>query len=213
MIELRVPVQRLIEAPCAPESRVDIIHSGFRIVEQTDAAGRLDIRVPALTQDARFTAVFPASARRFTAQVNIPEVAGYDRVALQASEPGPLGIEPLTNGTTPISAIASVEAEGSESAFGYLLRLGRPEGSDIGQLDIFSFPRENTQSLGVVRLNVRADVTTDTCGREIPAIAAQTRHGGAHRQVQVDIALPGCDAVGDTLVLKNILQDLKLASN
>ncbi len=51
----------------------------------------------------------------------------------------------------------------------------------------------------------------NTCGSEIEGKILRTNPGRAPTMQPLTMIVPGCDAVGEYLVLKNLPQDLKLA--
>ncbi len=58
---------------------------------------------------------------------------------------------------------------------------------------------------------VEAAVTDLTCGRELLG-ETLTSVGGAVMVNDLTVAMPDCDATGDILVLKNLVPDMKIAS-
>ena len=74
---------------------------------------------------------------------------------------------------------------------------------------LYTFPADPNAKAVVV---VEAPVTEASCGREI---LAETLVGSGSRVTINDLAaaMPGCDAIGDYLVLKNLVPDLNIASN
>ena len=64
-----------------------------------------------------------------------------------------------------------------------------------------------------MRVSVEAEVTKANCGREIAAETLQPGADGTMQAVEITLAVPDCSAVGEFLVLKNVLRDLKIASN
>jgi hypothetical protein len=66
--------------------------------------------------------------------------------------------------------------------------------------------------VGDIQLEIEAEVTDATCGREISAQSLQVTEAGAPRVQELQLTMPDCDAIGDFLVLKNVLEDLKVAA-
>jgi hypothetical protein len=56
-------------------------------------------------------------------------------------------------------------------------------------------------------------VTKINCGRDIQAQSLEMRDAGQLKSQNLSLSVPGCDAVGDFLVLNNLLEDLKVARN
>jgi hypothetical protein len=61
-------------------------------------------------------------------------------------------------------------------------------------------------------VSVEAEITEANCGRDV---AAQTFHvhAGEIQTRDLSMTIPACDAVGDFLVLNNLIEDLKIAAN
>ena len=64
---------------------------------------------------------------------------------------------------------------------------------------------------GDVELSVEAEVTQNNCDRDVEAQTIQISAGGKPLVQDLVLAMPGCDATGDFLVLKNLVNDLKIA--
>jgi len=62
-------------------------------------------------------------------------------------------------------------------------------------------------------VSIEAQVMENTCGTRIEGQILRSNPFGAPNIEDLAIAVPGCDAVGEYLVLKNLPQDLKLARN
>ena len=78
--------------------------------------------------------------------------------------------------------------------------------------EVYSFPAAETQSAGVVRLSLEAEVTADNCGQDVAGRSQQVDAGIARQPVEIALAMPDCDAAGEFLVLNNLFQDLKIAA-
>ena len=79
--------------------------------------------------------------------------------------------------------------------------------------EVYTFPKTAKTRDGVVRLSVEAEVTAYNCETEVTGTTIQRNGIGDVRPVELTLAMPGCEAIGEFLVLKNLLQDLKIASN
>lgn len=205
-------------APCDREAAVTVEHSGLSFAAATDRMGVLRLLVPVLANPADF-AISMNGRDDLAALVPIQNLRGHERVALQTTAAAHLTMHALEFGARPgatghVSAAAPHSVERGMMGFGgYLTRLGDPSLPDAPIAEIYSFPSGQFGRSGVVRLHIEARVTDETCGQPIDAQALQTRGAAGLRQIEVTVAMPGCEAVGDTLVLKNVLQDLKIAQN
>lgn len=208
-------VELALAASCDAGHVVTISHGGLTFEDVIGPDGMLSVAVPAIKPAAEFTVTFEDSAS-LTAFVMVPDAAHFDRVALQMEEAAALSVHALEFGARPgtsghVSPQDPKAPMRAVRAFGgFLTQLGSPEAQ---RAEVYSFPSRTTRRDGVVRLHVEAQVTQANCGRSLNAEALQTRKGGGLRRIEVVVDMPGCEAVGDTLVLKNILQDLKIAAN
>ena len=77
---------------------------------------------------------------------------------------------------------------------------------------VYTFPSAMAEESGNVELSVEIEVTNSNCGLEIEAQALQVKAGAQPKVQTLDLTMPDCDAVGDFLVLKNLVDDLKVAA-
>jgi hypothetical protein len=108
----------------------------------------------------------------------------------------------------PQSVAKALQARG-----GYITELGNIDHPAARHAEIYSFPTGQIHKSGVVRLSVEAEVTANTCDKEIMAQALQSGVDGGVSIVDLTLSMPACDAIGDFLVLNNLLRDLKIAQN
>lgn len=206
-----------LSATCRPTERVEIAHGPLRFAMMTSAVGDLEVRVPAMTPSAQFTASFSDRTKARAIAV-LPDAADHDRVALQWTGDSAMSIHAFEFGAGQNDP-GHVHRNMREAAIvrtdetgGRIFSLGDRNLDAPSLAEVYSFPRGSVERTGVVRLHVEAEVTPFTCGKETSAEAVQTGPEGP-RAITVRLAMPDCDAVGDILVLKNILRDLKIASN
>lgn len=205
------------EANCAPYTRVSFSHEGLEFGELTDGNGRIDIAVPALAETARFTATLPEGDSA-EAVAEVSSLVFYDRIALQTEGRSGLTLHALEFGAgyddeghvwagAPRDPAVGARGEG-----GFLMMLGDPALTDPKLAQVYSFPSATSSAGGDVALSVEAEVLRANCGTEVDATITQLRGGVLVGRQQVAIPMPGCDAVGDFLLLKTPLNDLKIAS-
>ncbi len=203
---------------CDRDMPVSISHAGLSFSARTGEDGRLTAQIPAFTPEAEI-AVSVAGQRPVTLEVAVPDAVWYDRVALAWDGSAPLSIHALELGADVgsdghVSTAHPSAPERAEAAEGgFLLRLGEPSLSGTALAEVYSFPSGRVGRSGTVRLSVSAEVTETTCGRDLPVRILQSSAGSAPRETTVSVAFPGCEAVGNILVLKNLLEDLKIAQN
>ena len=208
----RASVRLSIDAPCLPSSHVTIHHTGLMFSATTDADGHLDVTVPALKDRAVFiVSLGPGFGTVVTADV--PDVAHWSRVALQWQGEAGFQIHAREFGAdynTPGHVWSGTP--GNPLTGSYLLRLGDGAGALPRMAEVYSFPRGSGLS-GLVTLTVETEVTADTCGKRLSAEALEHRDADSLTSRELDLAMPNCAAIGDFLVLNNLVDDLKIAAN
>lgn len=202
-----------ISAPCYANERVTIYHSGLAFTETTDDQGHLGLRVPPLAEKAVFIVAF-ANGKGAVASTRIEGLDRVDRVALQWRGDSGFELHALEFGAgydDPGHVWFGADA-GRNGAAGFMTRLGNPDTLAPQMVDIYTFPTAGSDRSGSVALSVEAEVTGANCGKDITAQSLELRSGGALRTRDLVLAVPGCDAVGDFLVLNNLVDDLKIAA-
>jgi hypothetical protein len=204
-------------AACFPNERVTVHHNGMIFTETTSAEGKVDLTVPALSQDAVFIFAF-TNGDGAVAQTAVDELGSYNRAVLQwkgnagfeihAREFGADYGEPghLWRGA-PGDVSTAVAGKG-----GVLTQLGDTAAADPFLAEVYSFPSDAVGLSGSIALSVETEVTEANCGVEIEAQSLEVLAEGKIKTQNLTLPVPACDAVGSFLVLNNLLQDLKVAS-
>lgn len=206
-----------LSAPCQPETQVTLHHQGMMFTLTTDGDGRAEAEVPALDVAAIFIASFPDGAGAVAA-AEVPALANFDRAVLQWQGEAALQLHAREFGAGYgeaghvwlASARAADEAIAGEG--GFLTRLGDGTGPAPLFAEVYTFPTAAIRRGGDVVLTVEAEITEATCGREVTAQSIQIRPDAAPKALDLTMTLPGCDAVGDFVVLNTMLEDLTLAA-
>ena len=211
-------VQVALDAPCMPNERLTVHHSGMIFAEATDADGVMTVTVPALTQEAVFILAF-ANGDGAVAQATVEDVYSYDRVALQwrgksgfqlhARE---FGADYGADGHVWFGATQNVSGLQTGNN-GFLMRLGDERLAEPLVAEVYTFASAKAAQSGTIDLSVEAEVTQDNCGLEIAAQSLEIEAGGQIKTRDLTLAVPACDAVGSFLVLNNLVTDLKVARN
>ena len=211
-------VNLTLEASCLPRERVTVHHSGMVFSQTTDAAGGLDLTVPALAKDAVFILAF-TNGDGAMAQTVVEEVDDYDRMVLQwrgdtgfqiharefgaeYGEDGHVWSGDMRDRTAAITGVG-----------GFIVANGDITLADPLIAEVYSIPTALSERPNALRLSVEAEVTQANCNSEIEA---QTLHMAAGTSIEtknIALAVPECDAIGNFLVLNNLLTDLTVASN
>ena len=204
--------------PCQPHSRVIIEHSGLNLTGRTDVMGLLTMDVPVFENPAFFTVRMPDGASDSSLAI-VPDLDSYYRVGLQWNEDRALELHAMEFGATygdpghiwldhAGSVDRAVAGEG-----GFVMQVGDASVENPMLAQIYSFPRDTLDGNGNVRLSIEAPVTETNCGQDTLARTLELEEDGRVAVIELTFTLPGCDAVGDYLVLQNLLHDLRVASN
>lgn len=207
-----------LAAPCQPNSSLMVRHSGLVFSGTTDSRGQYQVTFPAMHRVANVSVEFP-SGQIATADTQVDSLVGYVRSALLWSGPNDLHIHALEFGADygENGHVWAEEARNPEYGVlakgGFLTRLGEKAGLNPQFAEVYSFPADRVLKAGAIRLFVEAEVTEQGCGRDISGHSIEMDKHGNSSEVALKLAMPGCDAVGDYLVLKTLFQDLKIARN
>lgn len=206
-----------LTAPCNPNARLTLHHQGMMFSEVTDAAGSISVEVPALAEIAVFIAALDAGEGA-VATASVPEVAMFDRAVLLWQGDTGLSIQAREFGADygDPGHVWAQAARTPEAALtgegGFLVRLGNGDTNNPLMAEIYSFPSGLTDRAGDVILSVEAEITPLNCGRDIAAQSLQIAPTAETSATDLTLTMPGCDTVGDLLLLETMLTDLQVAS-
>lgn len=198
-----------LSAPCLPNERVNVHHQGLVFTQTTKNDGSLNLSLPALAQDATVIFAFSDGDGAVTS-ASVDDLDMYNRTALQWR--GDAGFQIHAREFGAAYGEDGHVWVGAPAAQGDLTRLGDATVAEPFMAEIYSFPRMSSTSEGTIDLSVEAEVTRANCGLEIEAQSLEVSSTGIKTQ-DLTLAVPDCDALGDFLVLNNLVQDLKVASN
>ena len=203
-----------IMAPCRSLASVQIDHSALSFAAQTDAMGLLTLDVPAFASPATFTAIFEDGVEE-SVVVDLPDLSEFDRIGLSWSGNMGLELHAMEFGAgfgddghiwqeAPGHVDATVSGEG-----GFLTNIAIGD----SRAQIYTLPRATLREGESVRLSIDAPITADNCSAQVVARTLRSEASGPVDVTELSFTVPGCDAIGDVLVLQNLLDDLRLASN
>ena len=202
----------LLSAPCRRDERVVLRHAGLAVTYRTNATGALFASLPALSADARVSILF-AGGETMDARLSLPEAAEFRRFGVQWMGPQTFEVNAFENGADygqPGHVSAATPQNPAQTMLpldGFLSILGDATVDAPMLAQIYTFPGRPD----AVPVLIEAEVTKATCGHEMLGDVL-TADRGTVRMSDLSITMPGCDAIGDYLVLKNLAPDLKLAS-
>ncbi|TFL19241.1 hypothetical protein [Jannaschia formosa] len=200
-----------VAAPCHAGNRVDIVQGELGVTVRLDAEGHAALSLPALSGSPTL-AVRVAEAEPVQLLTWVSDFDRYQRAVLQwGGRPG-LQLHAFENGSgwggaghvgpdAPRAVADAIAGTG-----GFLVRLGDAEVSDgLGAL-VYTAP-----AAVPVALTLEAPVTAETCGRHIDAAAFRVGPGLAPAPQPVALTVPGCQAVGDAVLIDGLL-DARVAA-
>lgn len=207
-----------LNAPCAKSERFTLHHNGLMFTQVTDEGGHASMLVPALAKTAVFIVAFP-NGDGAVANADVESVDYYHRVAIQWQGDSGVQLHALEFGAEigsdghVWSAARRDVAAAADGDQGFMTLLGDSDQPEALMAEIYTFPSSLHGRDGSVSLSVEAEVTQANCARDIEAQALETQPGGGLTVKELTLAIPECDAVGDFLVLKNLLNDITIARN
>jgi hypothetical protein len=200
-----------LSAPCRPEAPVTFTHAGLRATERTDADGRLDLTLPALAVEAGVAFVFDDGARA-EARSLIPGAVLRDRVALEWQGRTGLELHARENGAAH-GAPGHVHAGAPEAGAGRFVRLGDADVPGAWLAEIYSHPRRDARASGAAEVTVEARIGVANCGRTVTGRLLVPRGAEPAAPVALRLPIPGCEAIGDYLLLKTLSAGPTLAAD
>lgn len=191
--------------PCRPDTHIEISHAGLTFDAQTDLMGLLTIDIPAFETPA-FVTIRDAAGESQMAMAGLPDLADYVRVAIAWE--GDLGLElHAFENDAAFGEPGHVwqEAPGDMTGMGmgdtgFLTILGDPAKGNARQLQIYTINRAQAADL---RLTVDIPIKAETCGRPLAAQALRLSESGTPESRPIALTMPGCEALGDFLMLQN----------
>ena len=199
-----------IKAPCHESSTVEIHHSGLTFTAMTDADGALTMTVPTLSEYAIFLISLDDQTGT-VATTHTPDIANFDRVALQWQGETDLQLHALEFGAS-YGQVGHVWTGTDTDGAGTIVHLGQPEMAKARNVQIYSFPSSTNATSGTIDLSVEAEVTAANCGSDLSVQALHLHGDSPLSSRDLTLTLPDCSKAGEFLVLNNLLEDLTIAA-
>ena len=205
-----------LDAPCYANQRVTVTHEGLAFTQLIPETGKLDFIMPALERNVRVNLAF-LNGESISTFAIVPSVPLYDRVIVQWN--GDFGVEIHarefgadygTEGHVWSGAPRDISAVAGGRG-GFLTELGDWGVTSPKLAQVYTFPAVLTNTDGAIALTVETEVTEENCGHEIKAQTYQYASGKEIASQLLSLAVPNCSALGNFLVLNNLLQDLTVA--
>lgn len=206
-----------IEAPCHGSERVTLHHSGLMFTDLMQPDGTLQVDVPALDEAALVIASFMDGGGA-VAHTEVTSVPFYDRVVLQWRGAAGLQLharefdaEYFSDGHVWQGA-GALPARAASGKGGFLTKLGSADAPNALLAEVYTFPTGVIDAEGTVALTVETEILSSNCDSVVEAQTLEIRGDSDLVSKELTIDVPGCDAVGDFLMLKNIVEDLTIAA-
>ncbi|MEP2531600.1 hypothetical protein [Shimia sp.] len=211
-------VELVLHAPCQSGERVTFHHEGMRFTQVVGQDSTLKLKVPALAENALFAAAFPNGDGAIVS-IRVDTLSFYDRAVVQWKGEGGMQLHAREFGAAYGSeghvwsgSPRSVTAV-SGGAGGFHTRMGDTSVPEAYKAEVYTFPTGTTKNIGSVDVTVEAEIDAGNCGKRIEAQSIEVQIGKVPVVHDLNLEMPGCDAAGEFLVLKNLLQDLTIAQN
>ncbi|MGH1330137.1 MAG: hypothetical protein ACRBBK_04595 [Paracoccaceae bacterium] len=205
-------------APCNAAQNVTVKHAGLTFSSATDDQGVLTFMMPALEQEALVSLTLGDGAE-YELAAEVPDAAAYKRAAFQWQGAEGFAVHAFENGAN-FGELGHVFANAPRDPSmakvlegGYLTLLGDRPAPDAYHAQVYTLPIEHAAAASNVDLVVEAEVLATNCARKIHGEALQFGGAQAPISITVELSVPDCDAIGDFLVLNNLLEDMTIAVN
>ncbi len=207
-----------IFAPCHSDELITLEHAGLVFLAEIPNDGRLKLSVTALAETAEFVVHFLNGDRIETTAV-VESLVFYDRIAIQWQ--GNLGPELHAReyganygeaGHVWLGAPRDVSALVG-GAGGFLTSFGSQVVDEGARAQVYTFPSGTAVQSGDIKMSIEAEVTQANCARPMEMFSAEVRAGKPMISHALTIEMPDCSAIGEFLVLKNLVEDLTIAEN
>jgi hypothetical protein len=180
-------VQLTVYSFCRAEMPFEISHHDLIITGVTDVQGRADLAIPALMADASFSILFEDGGVA-ESSVAVPGTIDFTRIVFQWT-----------------GAPAEFLRKDASQAIGTLTQLGSATSTNSHFAEVFTFPASYPVAEGLRVLSVQAEVSEETCGRQLDAQTFRIQSDTDPALKDIRITLPGCEHVGTFLELKKVL--------
>lgn len=201
--------------PCRPHGRIEITHAALSITAKTDAAGVLTLDIPALEAPAFFI-IRTDDGQEAVILAGVPDLSDHIRAAIGWAGDLQLELHAFEGGAD-FGAPGHIwrDAPGTQTnslmgSGGFLTTLGDATLTAPHLAQVYSAPRHQRADL---RLSVDIPITSASCGRPLRAQSLFLDDIGPPLIRPVALTVPGCDAVGDYLLLQNLFDTPRLVSN
>ncbi|NOX74631.1 MAG: hypothetical protein GXP03_13790 [Alphaproteobacteria bacterium] len=193
-------VELNLSAACLPNARVEIRHGKLKVTMRADHTGKLRIEIPAFEENARFQIIL-ADGTRLNTAARVPDLANINRVAI------------LWKGDFQANLLAmEFGANTANTGDGFLIRLGDSSFAKANMAEVYSLPVSSSTKSGVIDFEVTARPLGASCDQNRIIQSLRSRGGRLVGASGVEFKLPACGNSPQSIVLKNVVRDLIIAT-
>ncbi len=198
-----------LHAACHAGERVVLRHAGLAVTGRVSDSGHLLAHLPALDAGGSVSVRF-GDGTTVAAARPVPEIATLRRFGVQWIGEDAFQVHALSNGARhgDPGHVSAVDPRRTGDAAGFLSLLGDAGVAQPMLAEVYTYPADGAP----VAVQLEAAVTDRTCGHELLAETLASVGGRPH-VAELTLAMPGCDAVGDYIVLKNLPRTLTMAAS
>lgn len=201
-------VEVKLAAPCHPMERLNLVQGPLDVSLRLDAAGRWSGLIPALSSAPEVELYLPGG-ETLVEQVTAPGAEAVNRVLLLWTGAAEVHLNAYEYGSD-YGGAGHVQARMPRTPDtplgGYLMSYG---GADDGaHAEIYSAPTGMTGT----RFDLEAPVSAASCGRDLGATVVQIRAGQIGAPVPVTLAMPDCDQLEGSVVMRLPEETFSLAA-
>ena len=191
-----------LEAPCLADQRVEIAHAGLRFAVLMPVGRPLRLTLPALEASGAVEVTL-MDGRQVADAAPVPDLKDHRRFAV--SWTGPEGIALVAQEGGGEVSLAEPRADLASDA-GWMAALGDADLASPALAQVYTYPADR-----LAEVTLQATSLPGLCGQRLLARTLVSRAGQAEATgLRVD--LPECSAGPVVMHLKNLDQDVKVAS-
>jgi hypothetical protein len=197
-------------APCDQNAAIVVSHEGLVFSALTSETGQLELSIPAMTLNAEVEISF-ATGRTLREQVTVPDIDKYDRIAVQWQGENGLSLNAFHENAA-FGGPGHVSADNPFDANmgGFLISLGDKAVPMPMMAEVFSAPSSQRDA---THFSIEAPVTASSCDQVVTGETIAMQAGNPVAVFDLSLAMPDCGAIGEFVVLNNLLPEQTIASN
>ncbi|MBM2575181.1 hypothetical protein JQC91_02585 [Jannaschia sp. Os4] len=195
-----------VSAPCDPGARLTLAQDGVEVALRLDGDGRAAVDWPALAPESRVTATVIGHPPVEVAAA-LSDHHAYRRVVLAWERDLAPELHAYEGGAGPGSDghvglhMPRTVAHALSGTGGYMVALGDPALPEARMAQVYTLPARGAAALGL-----EVPITAGNCGEVLAGLLLSPGADGAMRRDAMEIPLPDCGAIGDMLVIDDVVR-------